>query len=292
MSASTRAGKQTVIQRAAVIWSYRELLGNLIRKELKARYTNSILGFLWTFFNPAVYLIVFYVVFRFFLPGGIPNFAIFLLAGLLPWNLFSNSLASGATSITGNASLVQKVWFPREVLPLAAVGASTVHFFLQSVVLGIALVVFTAAPAWHYLPLLPVAVLVLALLAAAFSLIVSVMNVYMRDTQHFIEVALLPWFYITPIIYPFRLVADQSPVLYRLLLANPLAPIVLTFQRAIYGVTDNISSDGSVIHGILPDASPLWYLRNLLIVGAGAGLLVGVSLWIFGRVGENLAEEL
>ena len=109
------------------VWRYRELLAGLVRKELKVKYKNSALGFLWSLANPAMYLLVFYVVFQLVLENGIERFALYLLAGLLVWNLFSASLASATSAIVANGPLVNKVWFPREILPLASVGANLVH---------------------------------------------------------------------------------------------------------------------------------------------------------------------
>src|SRR5207248_4697248 len=114
-------------QRFRDIWAYRELLGGLVRKELKVKYKNSVLGFLWSMLNPALYLVVFYVVFQLILKNGIPQFAIFLLAGLLVWNLFSTALPGATGSVVGNSGLVKKVAFPREVLALSSVGAALVH---------------------------------------------------------------------------------------------------------------------------------------------------------------------
>src|SRR5262249_24427944 len=110
------ATRPSPARRLRDIWTYRELLGNLVRKELKVKYKNSALGFLWSLLNPALYLVVFYIVFQLILKSGIPNFPIFLLAGLLPWNLFSVGLGASAASVTANGALVSKVWFPREIL--------------------------------------------------------------------------------------------------------------------------------------------------------------------------------
>ncbi len=140
------AASRGLFRRVADVVRYRELLGNLIRKELKVKYKGSVLGFAWSLLNPVLYLVVFWVVFQIILQAGIPNFAIFFLAGLLPWTLFSTSLGMATTSITGNASLVGRVWFPREILVLAPVGANVVHFFLQSVVLALALILFRLTP--------------------------------------------------------------------------------------------------------------------------------------------------
>ncbi|MGH9181961.1 MAG: ABC transporter permease, partial [Acidimicrobiales bacterium] len=143
------------------IWRYRELLAGLVRKELKVKYKNSALGFFWSMLNPALYLVVFYVVFVKILRAGIPEFPIYLLSGLLVWNLFSTSLSAATGSVVGNSAIVKKVAFPREILAMASVGASLVHFFLQAVVLLGALAVFRHTPSFTYMALLPVALVTL-----------------------------------------------------------------------------------------------------------------------------------
>ncbi len=293
-----RAARPGPLQRLRDVWAYRELLANLTRKELKVKYKDSILGFAWSLLNPILYLVVFWVVFQIILGAGIPNFAIFFLAGLLPWNLFSISLGSGTTSITGNASLVTRVWFPREVLVFAPIGANLVHFFLQSLVLAGALLLFRLAPSAEYSTLLPFALFTLLLFLGALALVFAAVNVYLRDTQHLLELLLLAWFWMTPIVYPFRTVADRLGSWSWLFLANPMTPIVLTFQRAIYNQVDTgggAATGGKAINvgtGILPDASVLWYFRNLAIVAAASVVLLGIALWLFGRLEGDFAEEI
>ena len=284
------APRRTVLQSLTGIWRYRELLGNLVRKELKVRYKNSSLGFLWSMLNPLMYLVVFYVVFQLVLEAGIPYFAVFLLSGLLAWNLFSSSLAGAAGSITGNASLVNKVWFPREILPLASIGASFVHFLLQGLVLVVALVVFRFDIDWGYLWLVVPAVVTLLVLTAALAIFLAAANVYARDTQHLLELALLAWIWMTPIIYQWDLQAKQLADIGRspmLTLLNPMTSVVLAFQRALYGIT--VNDDGV---RLLPLESSLWYARNLLVIFAIASVLLLLALRTFSRAEGNFAEEL
>jgi ABC-2 type transport system permease protein len=280
-------------QRAVAVWRYRELLVSLVRKELKVKYKNSALGFVWSLLNPALYLVVFYIVFQIFLKAGLPYFPIYLLAGLLPWNLYGVALGAATGSITGNASLVTKVWFPREILPLASIGAGLVHFVLQTTVLFAALVVFRYQPAFSYLPLVVLALFTLVLLLAALSIGLAAINVYARDTQHLLELALLAWFWMTPIVYPYRQVADRVGSLF---LLNPLTPVVITFQRVIYNRTEVVarSKAGVVsrIHVLPPHANWLWYTRNLGIVIAISAVLLLGALAIFGRLEDNFAEEI
>ena len=284
------APRRTVRQSIVGIWRYRELLVNLVRKELKVRYKNSSLGFLWSMLNPMMYLVVFYVVFQLVLKAGIPFFPVFLLSGLLAWNLFSASLAGSTGSITGNASLVNKVWFPREILPLATIGANFVHFLLQGLVLCGALVVFRFDVDWAYLWLVVPALLALLLLTAALSIFLAAANVYARDTQHLLELALLAWIWMTPIIYQWdlqaRVIAERgwSPML---TLLNPMTPIVLAFQRSLYGIA--ITDDGM---RQLPLESSLWYFRNLGIVMVVATVLLVLAMRLFARIEGSFSEEL
>ena len=283
---------------------YRELLTGLVSKELKVKYKGSALGFAWSMLNPALYLVVFWLVFSVILGSGIPNFAIFLLSALLAWNFFNTALNDGTNTVVANAPLVGKVYFPRVILPLASVGAALVHFFLQAIVLIGALVIFQYGVAWTYLPLLVPAMVALIVLATAFAVFLSAVKVYARDTRHLVELGLLAWFWMTPIVYPFRLVADKLVAngwpsgIY---LLNPMTPIVITFQRAIYNVVGGESQVAIGTSGkpappgtpaILPEANQLWYLRNLVIVGIVASLLLLLALKIFRKVEGNFAEEI
>jgi ABC-2 type transport system permease protein len=273
------------LRRVANVWAYRELLGNLIRKDLKVRYKDSALGFAWTLLNPLLYLVIFSMVFAGLRLVNIPRFGIFLLAGLLAWNLFSNGLNGGAASIVGNAALVQKVWFPREILPLAAIGASLVHFALQFLVLAVALAVMSHSPDWSAILLLPVATLVLVVLTAGLAIAVAAVNVYLRDTQHLLELALLAWFWGSAIVYNVELLRDRLGEQAWVVLLNPVIPIVTAFQRVIYNPPDEANI-------LPPDAGQGWYLRNLGFVAIAAVVVLFVALWLFGRLEDDFAEEI
>jgi ABC-2 type transport system permease protein len=280
-----------VFQRMADVWRRRELLVVFVRTALKLKYKNSVLGFFWSLANPALYLVVFYVVFELVLETGIPDFSIFLLSGLLVWNLFSSSLASATSSVLVNGGLVKKVAFPREILPLASVGAALVHFFLQSIVLAGALIVFGYSVGAAYLPLVPLALVTLLLLCAALAVLFSALNVRLRDTGHFVELGLLAWFWMTPIIYPYMLVNEKLGSVKWVALLNPLTSIVLAFQRALYNRTSG-TEDG-VVTKILPDGADFgWYARNLAIVAIVSIVALLGALTYFGRVEADFAEEL
>jgi len=277
--------RPTPLQRVASVWRYRELLRNLIRRELKVRYKSSVLGFLWTLVNPLMYLVVYTLVFSGILGVDVPDYGIFFLSGLLAWTLFSAGLGQATGSIVDNSPLVTKVWFPREVLPLAAIGSNVVNFFFQAVVLVIGMVVLTHSPDWAYLLTLPLAIVVLLVLTTALGLAMSIVYVYLRDTRYLVDLGLLLWFWLTPIVYPYLTVAEKLDSKSNLLLLNPMIPVVTAFQRALY----NPSTDTAILP---PDADVWWYMRNLAIVGVGAFGLLLVACWIFGRLEDNLGEEI
>jgi ABC-2 type transport system permease protein len=270
---------------------YRELIANLVRKELRVKYKNSVLGFLWSLLNPALMLAIYWLVFTKFLGQAIPNFAIFLLSGLLGFNLLSMSLSSSVTSLVSNASLVTKVYFPRESLPLSAIGASVMHFFFQLLVLAVALVVFRSGVSPGAFVLVPAALAVELILLVGVCLIAAVLNVYFRDVQHLIEIGLLAWFWMTPIVYPIGFLQENLGRLWTLSFLNPMTTIVLAYQRGIYGRVEYTDSAGH-LHPLLPPVSIVWYLRNLGIVAVGAILLAWIGWSVFRRLESRLAEEL
>jgi ABC-2 type transport system permease protein len=275
------------IARFRELWGTREILANLARKELRAKYKSSALGMAWSMLSPLLYLAVFYVVFTYFIPARTENFPVYLLSGLLPWTLFSAGLAGATTSVVGNANLVAKVAFPHENLPLAAIRAQTVNFFFQFVVLIAFMVVFGYPLIHKGLLLLPLSLAVLLVFLAALGFAVAAWNVRYRDTGHLVELVLLAWFWLTPIVYPTSFVADRlGSTGFSIYLLNPMANIVLGFQRALFGGTS------AKALAELPRPGLTWYGIRLLIVG-GASLVVLLLTWrTFHRRSGDFAEEL
>ena len=152
------------------------------------------------------------------------------------WNLFSLGVLTGTGVVVNNAGIVKKVSFPREILALAAVGSACVFFFFQSIVMVIFMVVLRAPPDVAYFPLLIVALIAGVILASGLAVLLSSINVYLRDTQHLIEVILTAWFWACPIVYSYQTVeAKLGPRhLTWIYLANPMTPLVLVFQRCLY----------------------------------------------------------
>jgi ABC-2 type transport system permease protein len=274
------------------LWGYREIVVNLVRKELKVKYTASFLGAVWSLLNPVVFLAVFSFVVV-VLDNRVPDFPVFLLSGLLAWNLFSASLLSGSRAVIDNANLVKKVAFPREILPLASIGVALFDFVLQTGVLLLFIVVSGHGIGLEAIVLYPLAFLTLVVFTTASTLWTSALNVRYRDVGHLLNLGLLVWFWMTPIVYQAALVEEALATrtiagvsLWDLYLLNPLTPIVLGFQRALYG--DPVQ-DGT---HVLPDVTASWQAGVLVAVLAISSALLLLAWRSFFRRSGDFAEEL
>jgi len=283
----------SVRKRLHELWLSRELIVYLVRTEIKVKYKNSVLGIVWSMLAPAMSLAIYWFVFAVVLRNGIPNFVIFLFAGLLLWNLFQFGVLTGTGTVVNNAGIVKKVSFPREILALASVGSACVFFFFQAVVLVFFLVILRMAPAWDYVPVLLLALVAGVVLASAMAVLLSSVNVYLRDTQHLIEVILTAWFWACPIVYSFQLQIESRlgpKGLTWVYFLDPLVPLVLSFQRCVYAHTTVLI--GGVPKQVLPPDGMLWYVALDLGVLVLSAIFFLVALAIFGRLEGNFAEEL
>lgn len=269
------------------VWQYRELLGNLVRKELKIKYKDSVLGFVWSLLLPLVQLGVYWLVIGKFLgAGAIPTYGVYIFCGLAVWTLFSEVLSTATTSVVYNAGLVKKVYFPRELFPLAAVGAALVNFGFQLVILLSADVLAgISSHQWPDLAKLPMpllGLLVLVVWATGLGMLLAAANVYLRDVQHLITVVLMLWFWVTPIIYNVSRVGRTLPrVLYEGYLMNPMTPVVFSFQKFFWPQGDGteFEFDGNV------------YGRLGLLLVAGLAFF-WFAQRVFARAQGNFAQEL
>lgn len=267
-----------------------ELLTNLVRKDLKVKYQGSALGFVWSLATPLLLLAVYYLVFSYILRNGVPDFAVYLMAGLLPWNAFSSSLAFGCGSVVGNANLVKKVRFPTSVLPLSAVGYAAVHFVLQMGVFLAFLAFFHREAFGPQLLLLVPAVAVLVVFATGLAMLVAALTVKYRDVEHLLEVVLLAWFWLNPVIYGIFLVRERLDDLTWVYFLNPMAGVIATFQRALY-VNAEVPMPGGTRQVLAYDG----YSGYFLILGMGAvisAVTFVIGLTVFRRLRGDFAEAL
>ncbi len=255
--------------RLSQIWAARQLLKNLTVRELKIRYKRSALGFLWSLLNPLLMMAVFTLVFGVAFDIGIKDFPIFFLVGYLPWSFFQACVQVSTGIIVGNANLVNKVYFPRETLPLAVVLSQLVHFVLAMGVLFVALAVkgYAFLP---YLPSLLLAIVLLVGLSTGISMLMAAANTKLRDIQEFLNVLFLVWFYMTPVIYPL----DRIPARFRWIIElNPMTQIVEIVRDSLYRLT-----------------YPSWQRIAAATAAAIVSMIVGFV--VFGRLADDFAKEV
>ena len=258
---------------------YRELFGSLFRRDLRAKYKGSALGLLWSLAHPVLLMLVYLVVFSFLLKiqsaDEHPHYWLFLLAGLPVWVFFATSLQSASRSLVENANLIRKVRFPRQLVPLSMVATQLVGFFVMLVIviaLSLAYVPEARDTVWLALPL---AVLVVALVAGV-ALAIASLNALYRDVEHLVAALLLPWFFLTPVLYSLETIpgVSEHPRLVDLIhYGNFLAPAVEALRDPIF-------------FGELPATGDAVYLAVSALVALGIGALV------FTRVDDRVAVEV
>lgn len=254
------------------IIKYREAARLLTLRELQVRYSNSALGVVWSLFHPLVLTAFFTFAFTVLLRNDIPAYPVFFLAALLPWNFFSLSAVNATVSITGNSPLVNRVYFPREVLPLAAVSANAANFLIALLPLAGLMVIlgvpFRAALAWF-----PVILSVHYVFTLGLGLVLAALNVYLRDVQQIVEALMLPLFFLTPVIYSLAGQGVSNDLQRLALIVNPMAGLVTLYRQIIY-------------FGQNPDLS----LLAVTALEALAALLIGLAT--FRRLSPHFVDEL
>lgn len=252
------------------IYNYRTMIASLIRRDLRGRYKGSVLGFAWTFINPLLQLVVYTIVFSNIMRAGIEDYYLFLFVALIPWLFFSTSLTGGASCIMAQKNLVEKIYFPREVLPIAHVTAALVNMLLSFIVVFAALVISGKGINLIVLPYLIPIILVEYLLALGLTFIFSALTVYFRDLEHILGIVTMAWQFLSPVMYSVEQIPDDMIGIFML---NPMTPVIVAYRDVLY-------------YKQVPE------LQTLL-----TATVLGVSLliigWIlFGRLQKHFAEEL
>lgn len=213
------------------IWNYRDMIWSLVRRELRGKYEKSILGFLWAFLGPLFQILIYSVVFTVVFHNNMPNYAMFLMAGMLPWTFFNDSVAQGTSIIINNAEMVKKIYFPREVLVISEVTAKLVNMLLSFIVMALFLVA-TRIGFSIQLVILPIAIIIEYLFILGLSLIVSSLTVYLRDLEYVINVVMMAWVWGTPVMYSMEGINNQ--LFQKLLYYNPMTAIITNYQYIFY----------------------------------------------------------
>lgn len=264
--------------------TYRYLLRNLVVRDLKARYKNSVLGILWSVLNPLFLMVVFTILFSFWSTGDIRDYPIFVLVGLIPWNFFNGAMISGTTSVTGNASLIKKVYFPRELMPTSALLSNLVNFGFSFIVLIVFLYLFGIGLTVHAL-WVPAILLTQLIFTLGLILLLSSLTVFYGDVLMILEVVMLAWFFLTPIFYSLEIFGPTATLLgvtfdpaQVMRWINPMASIIDGYRTVLWGTYET---------GPAP-MNPAFLLRtfvtSLIVLAFGYG--------VFSRLEPAFGEKL
>lgn len=264
------------------VFRYRELVSNLVIRDLKVRYRNSLLGFFWAWGNPILMTAIFMIVFTVLQKTMIVNFALFILIGWLVWSFTTSSVTDGINSIVGNANLVKKIYFPREVLPASAILANATNFLLALPLVFVLMFVLQIHLNWPLLLYFPIILMGQVALVLGLVFFLSALNVYYRDTSVITNVLLTAWFFLTPVFYPVQYVTDKwNGIDVRRLwyILNPMASIIESYRNIFYG---------SVAGG--PPSAPNFEFLSRTLITSLAVLLGGYLVFL--RLSRRFGEEL
>jgi lipopolysaccharide transport system permease protein len=272
------------------IWGSRELLQNLTNREVRGKYRRTALGQLWSLANPIAAILIYTFIFSFIFrlpaqvgdPSGLNNYALWLVCGLLPWLFFNRVLTLGVDSLVLNSGLIQKVYFPRIVLPLSLANATFFTWILEMGVLVVALSLLGSF-VLPWLPLLVLFMLIFGLFSVGLAMVLSIVNVYFRDLSYLLTIVLQFWFYLTPILYPVEMVQTQSErlgglggssiTLLNLYQVNPVEGFITIFRNLLY---DN-------------------RMPELVTVGVALGwtaVAFAAGVWMYAKKERQMAELL
>jgi ABC-2 type transport system permease protein len=267
------------------VWRYRDLLRLLFRRELRVRYKDSALGFVWTLLRPLAQLAVYAIAVGQFLGAskGHDDYPIYVFAGLTIWQLFSEILLTGTGVLLANSGLIKKIYLPREVFPLAVVGSALFNFAMQLGILVIGTLIAGRPPHPTDLGYAVLAIGIVVVYGTALAFVLGAVNVYLRDIQYLVEICLIWGLWTAPIVYHWSLVtphlSGSKEWLRHLYLANPVTESVLGFQRAFW------------TNGTSKDTLPNLAQDMLVTFGVGVALL-WLCQRIFARLQSNFAQEM
>lgn len=251
------------------IWAYRSMIRSLVHKDLRGRYQASVLGFLWTFIVPLCQLLVYTVVFSVILKNNIEKFYLYLFVALIPWNFFSACLTGGSSCIIQQQSLVNKIYFPREVIPIAYVTGAFVNMLYCEIV--VIIVALFSGVQFQFLGLLclPLVMAIEYILALGITMIMSAVDVYFRDLEHILGIVSMAWMFMTPIMYDINIAGRLG----KYLMWNPMTPIITAYRDILY-------------KGSVPQLGTLG-----ISLGMGLVFLV-LGFWIFGKLKRRFSEVM
>lgn len=214
------------------LYQYREMIRSMINRELKGRYKGSVLGVLWSFLNPLLQLLVYTVVFSFIMRNGIEDYYLFLIVALIPWIFFSSSVTIGASCIRAQKEMVNKIYFPREILPIASVTSQLINMFYAFLVVFVILLVSGKGINLYALLYLPLVILMEYFFALGFTFLISAMTVYFRDLEYIVGILVMAWQFLSPVMYGIDMVPEG--IFRKIFELNPMTPVIINYREILY----------------------------------------------------------
>ncbi len=252
------------------IYAYRTMIAGLVKKDLKGRYKGSVLGFMWTFINPLLQLAIYTFVFQVIMKNPVPQYYLHLFTALVPWIFFSSALTTGSQAILGQANMVKKIYFPREVMPVAYTTSSFINMLLSFIIV-LAVSAFSPRPfSIGAVLVLPVVMVIQYILVLGVTMLTSSLTVYLRDLEHIMGVLNMGLMYLSPVVYGIDYIPERFRTVYML---NPMAPVIISYRDILY-------------YGKVPQLSMLLqaFFLSLLVFAAGFA--------VFEKLKKRFAEEL
>lgn len=252
------------------LYGYRTMMGSLIKRDLIGRYKGSVIGFFWTFLNPLFQLAVYTIVFTRIMRMGVEDYYLYLFVALIPWLFFSTCVSGGASCIWANKDMVNKIYFPREILPVSFVTSNLINMLLSMLVVLLVLICSGKGISMVALAFLPVIVLIEYILALGITLIVSGIAVYFRDMEYILGIVVMAWQFLSPVLYDISMIPEDMLFFFNL---NPMTPILTAYRDILY-------------YKQIPHMTTLFHAAVLGLVLLLAG---NVS---FSRLKRHFAEEM
>lgn len=251
------------------LYAYRELLKTNVQKEIRGKYKGSFLGVLWSFLNPLLMVLVYALVFPYIMRMNVPNYLVYLITGVIPWNFFTTCITTGCNCVWINGGIIKKVYFPREILPISVVVAGLINFLISCVIVLI-FTVFGGIGISIQLLWLPLIAIIQSALSLGLLFVLSAINVYVRDIEYLVAFLLNLLFYATPILYT----ASMFPSKVRwILYLNPMSTIVDAYRSIFY-------------YKVMPN------LASLALVGILSFIILMIGYIIFRKLEKGFAEEV
>lgn len=258
-----------LIKELSEVLVYRQMLFSSVKKDLRSRYRGSFLGFLWTFINPIMQLVIYSIVFPYLLKMREGNYSLFIFIGLLPWIFLTSSLSISTTCVVGNGNLVKKIYFPRMILPISVSTTGLMNYIFGLLIVFLA-IFFAGITLTPFVFILPLIILSQYIFVTGCCLILSALYVFFRDLEHIVGIVTMGWFYLTPIVFNITIFPERF---IKFLMLNPMTQFIMAYRDVL-------------LYGKAPDWTG-FILVTIFSIG-----IFSFGVFLFSKLQKSFAEEI